>query len=295
MTNIPNDKRSLPFGSAFSINDANTVRLLNDPLDLSALDQEDIIETFLTKYRRWIETTALNKIHNLNEFKYACYSNGTTESFDKFYLKHSNKRFRCFKGEYMYHKLAWRAGFDWCYIEDDVLRKNDAVIVSLPFANTGNEHIKLDYLMAVCTELDIPVLLDCAYFGICRDIEFDFSYPCIKEITFSLSKIFPVSYARIGMRLTKEDDDDTLFVYKKINYVNRLGPLLGLRYIDNFSPDYIVNKYRNTQKEFCAALGVKQSKTVLFGLGNDEWKEYNRGGTENRLSFHRQFITGLPK
>jgi len=295
MTNIPNDKRSMPYGSAFSIQDEKTVQLLNEPLDLSVLGKEDVIETFLTKYKQWIKTTSLNQILNLDEFKYACYSNGTTESFDKFYLKHSNRRFRCFKGEYMYHKLAWRAGFDWCYIEDDDLEKNDAVIVSLPFANTGNEPIKLDYLMSTCTELDIPVLIDCAYFGICSDITFDFSYPCIREVTFSLSKIFPVSYARIGMRLTKEDDDDTLFVYKKINYINRLGPLLGIRYLESFSPDYIVNKYKDTQKEFCQELDVDQSKTVLFGLGDERWKEYNRGGTENRLSFHRQFITGLLK
>jgi len=295
MTNIPNDKRNLPYGSAFSIQDERTVKLLNNPLDLSVFNNEDVIETFLEKYKKWIKTTSLNYIHNLDDFKYACYSNGTTESFDKFYLKHSNRRFRCFKGEYMYHKLAWRQGFNWCYIEDDKLQKNDAVIVSLPFANTGNEHIQLDKLMYTCTELDIPVLLDCAYFGICSDIKFDFSYPCIKEIVFSLSKTFPVSYARIGMRLTREDDDDTLFVYQKINYVNRLGPLLGIRYLDSFSPDYIVRKYKNIQKEFCKELEVLQSKTVLFGLGDERWKAYNRGSIENRLSFHRQFITGLPK
>lgn len=293
MTNIPNDKRSLPYGSAFAIQDKETTQLLEQPLDLSVLEKENVIESFLTKYKQWIKTSSLNQIHNLDKFSYACYSNGTSESFDKFYLKHSNRRFRCFKGEYMYHKLAWRAGFDWCYIEDDNLEKNDAVVISLPFANTGNEHVHFQSLMTECTDLEIPVLVDCAYFGICSDITFDFSYPCIKEIAFSLSKTFPVSYARIGMRLTREDDDDTQFVYQKINYVNRLGPVLGIRYLDAFSPDYIVEKYKSTQEKFCKELDVTQSKTVLFGLGKKDWEEYNRGGTENRLSFHRQLATGV--
>lgn len=295
MSNIPNDKRSLPFGSAFAIEDTQTLELLQKPLDLSNIEDENVIEDFLEKYKEWIKSSTFNQVCNLDDFEYACYSNGTTESFDKFYLKHSSRRFRCFKGEYMYHKLAWRQGFNWSYIEDDDIRENDAVIISLPFANTGNAHEQLDSIMNTCTSLSVPVLIDCAYFGICSDIKFDFSYPCIQDIVFSLSKTFPVAYARIGMRLTKKDDDDSLFVYQKINYMNRLGPLLGKRYINTFTPDYIPNKYKHMQKQFCKDLDVIPSKTVLFGLGDERWQEYNRGGVENRLSFHRQYIEGLSK
>ena len=60
-----------------------------------------------------------------------------------------------------------------------------------------------------CNQLKVPVLIDCAYFGTCKGISFDFNQACIQVITFSLSKIFPVVYARIGMRLTRNYDDDT--------------------------------------------------------------------------------------
>ena len=45
----------------------------------------------------------------------------------------------------------------------------------------------------------------------CKGIEFDFNHSAIKVVAFSLSKAFPVSRLRIGMRLTREDDDDPLF------------------------------------------------------------------------------------
>jgi len=293
MTQIPNDNRAKAFGSAFAIEDSETLNIISEPLCISDINTSDVIGDYLNLYDDWIASTKNNTFVGLDDFKYKCYSNGTTESFDKFYLFNSQRRFRCFSGEYMYHKLAWRNGFFWKYLEDDELRENDAVVISLPFADTGDKHVLYDSLMKQCIKLGVPVLVDCAYFGICKDIEFNLSYECITDVTFSLSKTFPVSYARIGMRYSRKDTDDTLFVYGKIHYNNKIGANLGIKYLNKFSPDYIPNKYGDKQQEFCNILGVRPSKTVLFGIGGSEWKEYNRGGITNRLSFHKQFIDGL--
>lgn len=293
MKNIPNDRRHLDFGSAFAIQDPETLSILRSPFDLSCLHNESIIDEFLYLYDQWIKNTKHNTIIGLEQYPFKCYSNGTTESFDKFYLKNHNRRFRCFRGEYMYHKLSWRNEYQWCWLDDDYIKAGDAVIISLPFADTGNKHEKYHEVMKRCNELGVPVLVDCAYYGICRNIEFDFAYSCITDITFSLSKAFPVAYAKIGMRYTRTDDDDTLFVYNKINYCNKLGAALGIKFLENFASDYLSSKYISKQLEFCKILDVEPSNTVLFGLGNNEWNVYNRGGLKNRLSFHKQFIKGL--
>jgi hypothetical protein len=289
----PNDKSKMEFGSSFAVQDPETVAVLQDPVDLSCLYDTKVVQQFLDKYNDWIFTTKQNTIKGLDTFAYRCYSNGTTESFDKFYLKHSLRRFRCFRGDYMYHKLAWRNTHNWAWLDDDAVREGDAVIISLPFADTGDVHSQYHLTMQTCSKLNIPVLVDCAYFGICSDIDFDLSYPCITDVVFSLSKTFPVAHARIGMRYTKEDDDDTLFMYHKITYNNKIGAALGLRFLERFSPDYIPHKYKHKQLEFCKILNVYPSKTVLFGQGGPEWHHYNRGGIMNRLSFHKQFIQGI--
>ena len=293
MTQIPNDNRAKTFGSAFAIEDSETCKILSEPLYISDINSSNVIDDYLSLYGNWIASTKNNTFIGLENFNYKCYSNGTTESFDKFYLLNSYRRFRCFSGEYMYHKLAWRNGFFWKYLEDDKLRENDAVVISLPFADTGDKHVLYDSLMEECIKLGIPVLVDCAYFGICKNIEFNLSHECITDVTFSLSKTFPVAYARIGMRYSRVDTDDTLFVYGKIHYNNKVGANLGIKYLNQFSPDYISDKYSNKQQEFCSILKVEPSKTVLFGIGGSEWKEYNRGGDTNRLSFHKEFVDGL--
>ena len=294
MTNIPNDKRSMDFGSAFAIQDPETMRLLRNRYDFTDLNSDSIIDEFLYEYDKWIKNGTLNVFTGLEDFEYKVYSNGTTEAFDKFYMKNAKRRFRCFKGEYMYHKLAWRDKFVWNYIEDAPLHKADAVVVSLPFADTGDKHAEYHNLMRKCSDMNIPVLIDCAYYGACRHIHIDLAYPCITDVTFSLSKTFPVAYARIGMRYTRVDDDDTMFVYHKISYNNKIGALIGLEYFKNFSPDYIPNKYLDKQQDFCNTLGIETSKTVLFGIDYlKQYEQYNRGGPSNRLSFHKQYIKGL--
>jgi len=287
--NIPKNMNNLDFSAAASIKDKDTIELLKSSVSTDVLFNESLVEEFLTNYVNWINTTKNNQFVGLEKYQYSCFSAGTSESFDKFYMKNATKRFRCFRGEYIYHKLAWRDKFNWCYVDDEPIAENDAVVVSLPFSDTGNKHISHTDLLEECEKLNVPVLIDCCYFGTCADIEFDLTYNCITDVTFSLSKAFPVAYARIGMRLTKEDNDDTLFVYNKpgLVYTNRLTASLGQRFIENFTPDYIFDKYREHQLEFCNKTDTVASNTVMFGLGDDRYKQYNRGTDTNRLSFHR--------
>jgi hypothetical protein len=284
------DKRNMMFGNAGSIKDPEALELLKFSMsDVNCLQHENIHRTFVHEYKNWIQSSNNNSIKGINNFEHAVISNGTTEAFDKFYMKNHNRRFRCFKGEYMYHRLVWRNHWPtWQFLEEGPLCETDAVVISYPFANTGNKHHRMDSLLATCDELGIPVLLDCAYFGVCSGIDIDLNHDCITDVTFSLSKSFPVAHLRIGMRLTRTDDDDPLFVLNHGGYVNRLSSSVGLDFINKFSPDYIYNKYKNQQLEFCKFLGVIPSQTVLFGLGGDEWMEYERGSDINRLSFHRQ-------
>jgi hypothetical protein len=106
---------------------------------------------------------------------------------------------------------------------------------------------------------------------------------------FSLSKTFPVAHARVGMRLSRIDTDDTLSAYNKpgLMYTNRLAASLGIRFLTKFSSDYIYKKYRAAQLEYCKITKTQPSNTVIFGIGDKKYQKYNRGTDTNRLSFHR--------
>lgn len=296
---LPNLK-GLPYGGAQAVRDPDVLLFIDSvsaDFDLQAiLDDTTVVDGFLERYRVWVTESRHNSL-TLDEFPVACYSQGTTEAFDKFYLRNHDRRLRCFRGEYMYHMASWRNYFpNWCWLEDDEVDHRDAVMISLPFADTGNEHSAMRDILDRCELLGVPVLIDCAYFGICREIRFAFEYQCITDITFSLSKSFPVAHARIGMRLTREDDDDSMLVNQKTNYTNRLGAALGMTLLHQFSPDHNINRWHSTQLEFCRQLGLMPSQTVLFGIDHGARAEYNRGGVTNRLCLARYLPSGtLPE
>jgi hypothetical protein len=284
--------KQLPYGSIHPVSDTNMDLEVQDIISSAAkagcLDDLDIHNKFLQQYQSWIVKTKNNKISGLELFPNAAFSNGTTEAFDKFYLKYARNRLRYFRGEYMYHTAVGKHYFrEVEYLDDSPIESGDVVVMSFPFANTGGEHVNYKDILHQCNVKRVPVLIDCAYINIAGGLEFDFDYNCIEEIVFSLSKAFPVGHLRIGMRLTRDDNDDPLFVYNKNRYVNRLGAAVGLELINRYGPDHNFNTYRNQQLLFCDELGVEPSPTVVFGTSATLYPEYNRGGEVNRLCFSK--------
>lgn len=293
---LPNLKM-LPYGGASAVVDP----YMDQSVDTIArthmlsqwLNDLTIHTRFLKQYRHWVTSTIRNQLTGLNQFPIACYSLGTTESFDKFYLRHSSRRFRCFRGEYMYHAASWRnLPVDWKYIEDNRLHANDAVVLSTPFSDTGNVHPETDRLLDECDHLGIPVLIDSAFFGLCQNIKFNYDRPCVTDVVFSLSKTFPVSHVRIGMRLTRVDDDDSLLVHHKTSYINRFGCGLGIELINQWGPDYNCEKWGQTQERLCKDLGITPSNTVIFGIDSGRYPQYNRGRDTNRLCLAKNLYQG---
>ena len=62
--------------------------------------------------------------------------------------------------------------------------------------------------------------------------------------------------------------------------------------MNKYSADYNCKRWAPQQQDFCRQLGVDPSNTVIFGLGGDNYSEYNRGGDTNRLCFARYLHEG---
>ncbi len=248
--------------------------------------QECDVKDFLQEYKEW--TQKGHDIDGFDKFCYLSYANGTTEVFDKFYFRHLKRRLRFFKGEYYYHSIVAREWFRnrFAYIEEDNIKDNDVVVISIPFSDTGNLHYYYDWLMKECCKKNVPVLLDMAYINITKNFKLSLDYDCIETIGTSLSKVFPVQYHRIGMRLNRKFKDDPLDAYTQLNYVNRTSVNMGCHLINNFSNTYTYDKYVKKQKKICLELDVEPSDCVIFGIDKKNYyPDLNRGGNTNRLCF----------
>ena len=280
------------YGSGIAIPDLEVVEFWKESLK----DLTDVILTdhysfpnngklFTDKFDEYIKASKLNNLKGLDAYEHRSFVHGTSQTFDSFWMRHNNKRFRCFKGEFFYHQANWKKFYKWCYLEDDNIQINDAVVISLPFSDYGKEHPRMREILEECERWEVPVLIDCAYYLIGRGIEFNFTeYDCIEDITFSLSKGFHLANRlRAGTRYSKKYYDDNIHIYNEWKQYSHLSAHLGTELLSYFPPDYTVNKWRDKQLEFCKKVNLKPSDCVIFAFGGDEYKGLNRGTEVNRL------------
>lgn len=222
---------------------------------------------YLEKIEDGIHKSKLNSLKGLKRFSRKDLICGTTQSFDEAYFRYRNKRLRIFKGEYAYHL---RVNPNLVFIEDAPLREGDYVITSLPFCSTGDIHPSLGKVLMESEALGIPVEVDCAYFGTCEGIQFDFDHPSIKAVSFSLSKGMGLGDIRSGIRFSDYDDNLPIAQQNNYNHTVLLAAKVGIFMLDRFDFDYIPRRYGESQKSVCEELNLTPTKCMHLALGNEE-------------------------
>ena len=283
---LPNLKDK-PYGGAWSIHAKEHLEYIKE--NAKPLSKPNV-KNFLHNYADW--SVQGHTLYGIEKYKHFAFSNGTTETFDKFYMQNINRRLRLWRGEYFYHQIVARENFynKFAWIDEGPILDNDVVVVSLPFSDTGNIPEDFDKVMRLCCDRNVNVMIDMAYLNLSKPIEVNLDYNCIKVITTSLSKIFPVETYRIGIRMMKDYLDDTLQAYTDSAhpYINFNSIHIGQRLIENYSNNHIVTNYSKLQTEYCEALGVTPSNCTIFGIDTkSKYPEYRRGNKTSRLCFSR--------
>ena len=254
-----------------------------DELSNVITNNTNTAETFVDTFDEWIRGSKLNNIKGLLNYK--TFIAGTSQAFDTFWMRHHDKRFRCFQGEFFYHKANWKKFHKWEYIDNRDIAWGDAVVISYPFSDYCKEHSEMKNILDRCEKSKVPVLIDCAYYVIAKDLDFDFSnYSCVEDIVFSLSKgFYQANKLRAGIRYSRYFRDDNIDMYNEWEQLNHLGAYLGTKLLNEFPSDYAVNLFRDRQLKYCEEHNLTPADCVSFAFGGDEYQDLNRGTDVNRL------------
>lgn len=242
-------------------------------------------QEFKFEFIDWILSSQFNFIKGIEEFPSISLVNGTVQAFDHFHYRHKEKRFRFYKGEFMYHQACLKNGSKFEWLDDDVLTDGDVLILSVPFSDIGIQHPNTDQLLTVAKHLKIPVLLDFAYYPCTKNININLSkYDNVETITFSISKAFyGAEFLRVGIRLEREDNDDGIDVFNSVDMHNRIDLSIARSLIQTFPVDFNWKTYANTYNDICDDKKLRPTDCIMFGIGGDEYSEFNRGGDVNRV------------
>lgn len=256
-------------------------------VDPSTLPQE--ADKFLANYQGWIESSKLNKFTGLGAFPYRFVSLGATQTLDwwHYYTMSEGRTLRMFRGEYPYNRDVLLEG-DWMqnrYIDDAPLTSGDSVIISVPFSGSGRKPERWDWLMQQCNELNIPVLVDCAWFGTCFDIDVNLDEPCIKVVTFSTTKGLSCGNWRAGIAFSRLDEG-SLSVQTEWHHGIHLSVAIANCLMSEFGPDTIAKKYQKSHFAVCDHYGFQPTNTVHVAQAPliEQWNSFSRDGAFNRVN-----------
>ena len=250
-------------------------------------DMQNCQDDYLNRYPEWIVSSKLNQFHGLEKFPNRHLINGVTQMLDEFHFQclRKGRKIRFFRGEYPYNKSVLSCEPE-DFIDDHPLQKGDAVIISCPFSAVGDIHPKFDWLLDECHKLNIPVAVDCAFFGTCGGISVDLSHPCIERVAFSLTKGTGSGNYRSGIEFSK-DHEGHIAIQNDCHHNLHLNAAIGLFLMNEFSPDYIFKKYRKAQKAACLKYDLKPTACIHLALGGEGWEYFHRDETVNRVGIRK--------
>lgn len=220
---------------------------------------------FVQKHRRWLRNNTFYTL-NLDKFKHGYVTAGCTEAFHEVYKE------QCYvlKGEYTYHRDSQMA------IESPVqnIPIGSRLIISYPFAETGNPHRDWNSILEICAQRKIRVFVDACLAGVSIG-KLDLHHPTITHVAFSFSKAFGTGFQRVGVVYTNREHTPASITNKHL-YLNHMNIDLHMNLMEQFTSDYIVKKYQTKQLDICKKHNLTQSDCVLFGLENNVRKCISR-------------------
>ena len=248
-------------------------------VDVSTMDRS--ADRFLEFYPDWIASSKLNKITGMENLPHRFVSLGTTQGLDwwHYYCAANGLRLRMYRGEYPYNRDVLLEG-DWTqdrYIDDTPLKRGDAVIISLPFSGSGHKHEDMENLFDTCDKLNIPVFVDCAWFGTCYGIEANLDRKCIQMIAFSTTKGLSCGNWRAGIVFSRINEG-SLAVQTEWYHGIHLNVAIANALMNNFGPDTVPKKYMESHHAVCEHYGLEPTNTVHIAQAplTDEWHRFHR-------------------
>lgn len=259
----------------------------------------DCKDDFLESIHNWIIDNDLNTINvdSLERFDRRDSIIGSTQALDEFHWRHRGKTLRVFRGEYGYNKRVYETHTDFVPQLDHLdkstgqyvpLTENEYVIISLPFAGFGDRHYHMDEMLDDALQSNTPVLVDCAWYGTCMNIEFDFEHPAITEVCFSTSKGLGCGRYRSGIRYSDYEDG---MIYQHNNYNHLVGSnmQLAMWMMYHFRSDFIPHNFREYQEDVCDEYQLSPSNCMHIGMAPkiDKWSKFELAGLHYRVGLNK--------
>lgn len=235
---------------------------------------EELVKHFKYNFEHWfIINRKFSTFYGLVDFPYTDIIYGCTQYIDDIYQRVGPKGVQVLEGEYAYHK---RLNPDLQYSKIGELDPNKELIISLPFPKYADVHPWMSFILDECYIKNIPVHVDGAWIGSCRDIEFNFDHPAIKTVGVSLSKA-GMGANRVGVRYARSRPEGAVTIMNDFSMVQQALLEIGIRFMQKFEPDYLWEKYSHKYDKVCKDFNLIPTKCIHVAMKEIDGQLHPRG------------------
>jgi hypothetical protein len=221
-------------------------------LDIIKIDQmpvENNFDDFPDIGLRWSEyemTAMADTVHCVYEFLY----------------KHKDRNPVIFNGEFWYYGKIINSKIN----RPDQIKKDSVLIISYPFMEQLSVREDMNQILNRCTELGVPVLLDCIWLPLTSQTYKLQNTDCIEIVTHSVTKMLPLAGVKGGFCFYKKP----LPIEMRHNEIHgKVGAYFLKQMIEQKGYWYVRDSHKHLQEKWCSILDLEKHNIVNAGIFNE--------------------------
>lgn len=212
----------------------------------------------IPRLNEWFQSTRVNDLQGWASLPCVDITMGCTHYIESFVIRNGWDGFQILTDEYAYYSFNGKWG-----VEPGNLEPNKPLIITLPHYKWAGMRPHWNDVLKECEQKNIDIHIDMAWATLSRNVNIDFSHPCIQSVGMSISK-YSMQWNRIGLRYSKQRtmDSITMFNHYYQRNTNLAISSCGAYAIDCIPRDYGWNKYDQSYNQICQALEVDTTDLI---------------------------------
>lgn len=234
---------------------------------------DQLVHEFKYLFNDWLVHRKYSNFEGLKAFPHHDIIYGCTQYIDDIYQRVGPGNLQIIEGDYTYHK---RLNPNIQFAIPGELDPNKELLIALPFPKYGDIHPWMSLILDECHIKNIPVHIDGAWIGSCRDINFNFDHPAVQTIGVSLSKA-GMGANRIGLRYARTRPVGAVTIMNDFSMVQQALLEIGIRFMQTFPCERFWFEYGKKYEQVCKDFNLIPTKCIHVAMKEINGQLHPRG------------------
>lgn len=206
----------------------------------------------------WFQSTRVNDLQGWSSLPCVDLTMGNTHYIESLVIRYGWAGFQILNHEYAYYSFNGKWG-----TEVGNLTPGVPLIITLPHYTWAGVRPEWPDVLRECEQKAIDIHIDMAWATLGRNVNIDFSHPCIQSVGMSISK-YSMQWNRIGLRYSRQRtmDSITMFNHYYQPETNANLSSCGAYAISRIPRDYGWTTYNETYKDICRQLDCEETDLI---------------------------------